>query len=164
MKNTDFSAMAIVVYCLRKIKENKMAAPVAAARAIPVVVRAISKPKVFKRFLGTKAGKKAVLKWGKMLVNSKIAQSSIDKLMSRMGNSGKSSTKYKKMTKEYVALQKKVAALEEQLETVKNDNVALETKTFTLGRQVVQMQQLYKQMLTELQNQQQMMMVQEHVR
>ena len=141
-----------------------MAAPVAAARAIPVVVRAISKPKVFKRFLGTKAGKKAVLKWGKMLVNSKIAQSSIDKLMNRMGNSGKSSTKYKKMTKEYVALQKKVAALEEQLETVKNDNVALETKTFTLGRQVVQMQQLYKQMLTELQNQQQMMMVQEHVR
>lgn len=141
-----------------------MAAPVAAARAIPVVVRAISKPKVFKRFLGTKAGKKAVLKWGKMLVNSKIAQSSIDKLMNRMGNSGKNSTKYKKMTKEYVALQKKVAALEEQLETVKNDNVALETKTFTLGRQVVQMQQLYKQMLTELQKQQQMMMVQEHVR
>ncbi len=141
-----------------------MAAPVAAARAIPVVVRAISKPKVFKRFLGTKAGKKAVLKWGKMLVNSKIAQSSIDKLMNRMGNSGKNSTKYKKMTKEYVALQKKVAALEEQLETVKNDNVALETKTFTLGRQVVQMQQLYKQMLTELQKQQQMMMAQVRVR
>lgn len=141
-----------------------MAAPVAAARAIPVVVRALSKPKVFKRFLGTAAGKKATLKWGKMLVNSKIAQSSIDKLMNRIGNSGKSSTKYKEMTKEYAKLQKKVAELEEQLETVKNDNVALETKTFTLGRQVVQMQQLYHQMVTEFQKQQQMMMAQVRVR
>lgn len=164
MKNTDFSAMAIVVYCLKRKKENKMAAPVAAARALPVVVRAISKPKIFKRFLGTKAGKKAALKWGKMLVNSKIAQRSIDKLMNRMGNAGQNNKEYKAMVKEYQSLQKKVAQLESKLETVQNDNVALETKTFTLGRQVVQMRQLYQQMLNELQNQQQMMISQTRTR
>ena len=99
-----------------------MAAPVAAARVLPVVVRAISKPKVFKRFLGTKAGKKATLKWGKMLVNSKITQRSVDKLMERVGKSGQDNKEYKTLVKEYRVLQGKVAQLERKLDSVQNDN------------------------------------------
>ncbi len=133
-----------------------MAAPVAAVRALPVVVRAIAKPKVFKRFLGTKAGKKAAFKWGKMLLNSKMTGRSIDKLMNRMESSGQDSKEYKRLQTEYKKLQKKIAELERQLESVQNDNADLETKTFTLGRQVVQMRQLYQHMLNELQKQQQM--------
>lgn len=136
-----------------------MAAPVAAARVLPVVVRAISKPKVFKRFLGTKAGKKATLKWGKMLVNSKITQRSVDKLMERVGKSGQDNKEYKTLVKEYKVLQGKVAQLERKLDSVQNDNNSLETKTFALGRQVVQMRQLYQQMLTEFQKRQQMLML-----
>lgn len=116
-------------------------------------VRILANPKVLKRFLGTKAGKKATLKWGKMLLKSKIAKSAIDKLINRNGSRMSKNKEYIKMTKEYTALQKKVAQLESQLDTVKNDNITLETKTFALGRQVIEMQRLYERMLAQIQTQ-----------
>lgn len=125
-------------------------------------LRILANPKVLKRFLGTKAGKKATLKWGKMLLESKIIQNAIDKLINRNGPRMSRNKEYVKMTKEYAALQKKVAKLESQLDVLQNDNVALETKTFTLGRQVVEMQHLYERMLVQVQAQnsiQQMAMV-----
>ena len=94
-----------------------------------------------------------------MLVNSKITQRSVDKLMERVGKSGQDNKEYKTLVKEYKVLQGKVAQLERKLDSVQNDNNSLETKTFALGRQVVQMRQLYQQMLTEFQKQQQMLML-----
>ena len=114
-------------------------------------VRILANPKVLKRFLGTKAGKKATMKWGKMLLESKIIQSAIGKLMNGIGGKMDKNKEYTKMTKEYAALQKKVAKLEAQLDTIQNDNAALEAKTFTLGRQVVEMRHLYERMLAEFQ-------------
>ena len=113
-------------------------------------LRVLANPKVLKRFLGTKAGKKATMKWGKMILESKMTQNAIDKLMNKNGKTLSNDKKYKEMAKEYAALQAKVAKLESKLNAIQNDNAALETTTFTLGRQVVEMRRLYQEMLLEI--------------
>lgn len=113
-------------------------------------LRVLANPKVLKRFLGTKAGKKATMKWGKMILESKMTQNAIDKLMNKNGKTLSNDKKYKEMAKEYAALQAKVAQLESKLNAIQNDNAALETTTFTLGRQVVEMRRLYQEMLLEI--------------
>jgi septal ring factor EnvC (AmiA/AmiB activator) len=134
-----------------------MAAPVAAAaaRALPTVVRVVAKPKVFARFLKTKAGKKVTLKWGRMLLQSKTTQKAVEKLLNKNNKTSKKNKKQTDLEKEYKELQKKVAKMEQKLDSVKNDNDALEAQTFKLGRQVVQMRRLYQEMLQEYQMQQQ---------
>ena len=52
-------------------------------------LRILANPKVLKRFLGTKAGKKATLKYGSMLLNSKMAQNAIGKFIKRNGETMK---------------------------------------------------------------------------
>ena len=144
-----------------------MAAPVAIARALPVIARFAKNPRVFKRFLGTKAGKKAMWKYGTMAVKSKTVQNGVAKFMSRAGNKMKGDKDYKKMEKEYALLQKKVAKLEAQLESAQVSQEKMQTLTFTLGRQVVEMQQLLTQMQAQYQKTvqaQQMQMAGVHTR
>lgn len=121
-----------------------MAAPVVAA--LPTVVRAIAKPKVFMRFLGTKAGKRAMLKSGTMLLRSKSAQNMISKFVSKNDKQMTGNKEYEEYKKKYEHLQKRIAELEKQLDAARDNQSQMETLTFTLGRQVVQMQQLLAQM------------------
>ena len=121
-----------------------MAAPVVAA--LPTVVRAIAKPKVFMRFLGTKAGKRAMLKSGTMLLRSKSAQNMISKFVSKNDKQMTGNKEYEEYKKKYEQLQKRIAELEKQLDAARDNQSQMETLTFTLGRQVVQMQQLLKDM------------------
>lgn len=60
------------------------------------------------------------------------------------------------MRKNIKKLQKRIAELEKQADKNRENQVALQTDTFTLGRQVIEMQRLYAQMQAELQRQQQM--------
>lgn len=128
-----------------------MAIPVIVVRAIPTVVRAVAKPAVFKRFLGTKAGKKAILKYGTMLVKSKDVRNSIGNFINRNGNTMKNDKTYKQQVQEYAQLQKRVDKLEKQLATAQDNNEKIQTLTFALGRNVVEMQQLLTQMQAQYQ-------------
>lgn len=121
-----------------------MAAP--AVKALPMVIRAISKPKVFKRFLGTKAGKRAMLKYGTMLLRSKSAQNTISKFVSKNDKQMTGNKEYEESKQKYEQLQKRIAELEKQLDAARDNQSQMETLTFTLGRQVVQMQQLLADM------------------
>ena len=128
-----------------------MAIPAIIVRAIPTVVRAAAKPAVFKRFLGTKAGKKAILKYGTMLVKSKDVRNSIGNFINRNGNKMKNDKAYKQQVKEYANLQKRVEKLEKQLAIAQDNNEKIQTLTFSLGRSVVEMQQLLSQMQAQYQ-------------
>lgn len=109
-------------------------------------LRVLANPKVLVRFLGTKAGKKATLKYGSMLLNSKMARDAIGKFIDRNGDAMKNDKEYKKQLKEYAALQKRVEKLESQLDRARDDNDKMSELTFTLGRSVVEMQRLLTQM------------------
>ena len=137
-----------------------MAIPAIIVRAIPTVVRAVAKPAVFKRFLGTKAGKKAVLKYGTMLVKSKDVRNAIGNFINRNGDKMKNDKAYKQQLKDYAAMEKRVEKLEQQLAAAHDNNEKIQTLTFTLGRNVVEMQQLLAQMQALYQQtlQQQMVM------
>ena len=113
---------------------------------LPTVVRAIAKPKVFKRFLGTKAGKRAMLKSGTMLLRSKSVQNTLSKFRSKNDQQMTGNKEYEESKQKYEQLQKRVAELEKQLDAARDNQSQMETLTFTLGRQVVQMQQLLKDM------------------
>lgn len=128
-----------------------MAVPVIIIRAIPTVMRAVSKPAVFKRFLGTKAGKKAVLKYGTMLVKSKDVRKAIGNFINRNGDKMKNDQAYKQQLKDYAAMEKRVEKLEQQLVAARDNNEKIQTLTFTLGRNVVEMQQLLTQMQAQYQ-------------
>lgn len=114
-------------------------------------IRILANPKVLKRFLGTKAGKKAALKYGNMLLNSKMAQNAIDKFMNKNGNAMKDDKAFKRQQKDYIALQKRVAKLEAQLDRAHDNNDKMSELTFTLGRNVVEMQRLLAQMQAQYQ-------------
>lgn len=114
-------------------------------------IRLLANPKVLKRFLGTKAGKKAALKYGNMLLNSKMAQNAIDKFMNKNGNAMKDDKAFKRQQKDYIALQKRVAKLEAQLDRAHDNNDKMSELTFTLGRNVVEMQRLLAQMQAQYQ-------------
>ncbi|MBR2510578.1 MAG: hypothetical protein IKB59_00230 [Alphaproteobacteria bacterium] len=113
---------------------------------LPTVVRAIAKPKVFKRFLGTKAGKRAMLKSGTMLLRSKSVQNTLSKFVSKNDKQMAGNKEYEEYKKKYEQLQKRIAELEKQLDAARDNQSQMETLTFTLGRQVVQMQQLLQDM------------------
>lgn len=114
-------------------------------------LRVLANPKILKRFLGTKAGKRAAFKYGSMLVNSKAVQNTIGKFMNNNGDKLKNDREYKKLAREYADLQQKVAKLEAQIDAQRDNNERVQTLTFTMGRTVVEMQRLYAQMQTELQ-------------
>lgn len=137
-----------------------MAVPVVIIRALPTVMRAVAKPAVFKRFLGTRAGKKAIWKYGTMLVKSKDVRNAIGNFVNRNGDKMKNDKAYKQQLKDYAAMEKRVEKLEQQLATAQDNNEKIQTLTFTLGRTVVEMQQLLTQMQAQYQQamQQQMAM------
>ena len=122
-------------------------------------LRVLANPKVLKRFLGTKAGKKATLKYGSMLLNSKMAQNAIGKFINRNGDTMKNNKEYKQQLKDYVRLQKRVEKLETQLDRAHDNNDKMSELTFTLGRNVVEMQRLLAQMQTQYQIQMQQMQI-----
>jgi hypothetical protein len=122
-------------------------------------LRVLANPKVLKRFLGTKAGKKATLKYGSMLLNSKMAQNAIGKFINRNGDTMKNNKEYKQQLKDYARLQKRVEKLETQLDRAHDNNDKMSELTFTLGRNVVEMQRLLAQMQTQYQIQMQQMQI-----
>lgn len=126
---------------------------------MPVVLRLLANPKLLARFMRTKAGRKAALKYGTMLVNSKEVQSGIKKILSRKGDSKKFSASGKK----FEELQAKVAALQSQIDTRNSTDAELQTATFTLGRQVIEMRRLYNELQRQLQ-QMQFSMAAQHTR
>ena len=122
-------------------------------------LRILANPKVLKRFLGTKAGKKATLKYGSMLLNSKMAQNAIGKFINRNGETMKDNKAYKQQLKDYARLQKRVEKLEGQLDNARDNGEKMSELTFTLGRNVVEMQRLLAQMHTQYQQQMQQMQI-----
>lgn len=122
-------------------------------------LRVLANPKVLKRFLGTKAGKKAALKYGSMLLNSKMVQNAIGKFINRNGNTLKNNKEYKQQLKEYTVLQKRVEKLEKQLDKSRDNSEKLSELTFTLGRSVVEMQRLLTQMQAQYQSHIQQMQI-----
>ena len=121
--------------------------------------RILANPRILKRFVGTRAGKKAVLKYGGMLLNSRMAQNAIGKFIDRNGDSMKNSPEYKKQLRDYDRLQKRVANLESQLERARNNNDKMSELTFSLGRSVVEMQRLLTQMQSQYQSHMQQMQI-----
>lgn len=114
-------------------------------------LRVLANPRVLKRFLGTRAGKKATLKYGSMLLNSRMAQNAIGKFINRNGETMKNNKEYKQQLKDYARLQKRVEKLESQLDRAHDNNDKMSELTFTLGRNVVEMQQLLAQMQSQYQ-------------
>lgn len=123
-----------------------------------VWLRVLANPKVLKRFLQTKAGRKAALKYGTMLLNSKMVQDSVNRFMNKNDRALSDDKAYVAQTKQYAALQKQIAALQAQIDKSRDDNAAVQTATFTMGRRVIEMQRLYAQMQAELQRIQQIQM------
>ncbi len=111
-----------------------------------VWLRVLANPRVLKRFMGTRAGKKAALKYGSMLLNSKMARDAVGKFMKRSGGAMTGNRDFAKMEREYARLERRVEKLETQLEAVRNNDEKISELTFTLGRNVVEMQQLLAQM------------------
>ena len=109
----------------------------------------LANPQVLKRFLGTRAGKKATLKYGSMLLKSRMIQNAIGKFINRNGSALKDDKSFKQQ--EYAALQKHVAKLEAQLDRARDNNDKLSELTFTLERNVVEMQRLLTQMQAQYQ-------------
>lgn len=114
-------------------------------------VRVLANPKVLKRFFKSKAGKKVLFKYGKMLVKSKMIRGMIDRFLRKNNATLRNNKEYKKLEKEYESLQQRVAGLEKKLNATNENKQELETLTFTLGRTVVEMQQLLEKMQAEYQ-------------
>ena len=124
-----------------------------------VWLRVLANPRVLKRFLGTRAGKKAALKYGSMLLNSRMAQNAIGKFINRNGKAMKNDKEYKQQLRDYARLQKRVEKLESQLDRARDNNDKMSELTFTLGRNVVEMQRLLAQMQTQYQSHMQQMQI-----
>lgn len=122
-------------------------------------LRVLANPRVLKRFLGTRAGKKATLKYGSMLLNSRMAQNAIGKFINRNGDAMKNDKEYKQQLRDYARLQKRVEKLESQLDRARDNNDKMSELTFTLGRNVVEMQRLLAQMQTQYQSHMQQMQI-----
>ena len=122
-------------------------------------LRVLANPRVLKRFLGTRAGKKATLKYGSMLLNSRMAQNAIGKFINRNGKAMKNDKEYKQQLRDYARLQKRVEKLESQLDRARDNNDKMSELTFTLGRNVVEMQRLLAQMQTQYQSHMQQMQI-----
>lgn len=118
---------------------------------MPVLLRLLANPKLLGRFLRTKAGRRAALKYGTMVVNSKTVQDQINKFMNKNGRTMSGDARYDGYAKEFEKMQAQINALQEKVDAQRQDNEALQTATFTLGRRVIEMQRLYAQMQMELQ-------------
>lgn len=114
-------------------------------------LRVLANPKVVKRFFKTKAGKKVILKYGKMLLESRMIRGMIDRFLRKNNAALRNNKEYRKLEKEYEKLQQRVAELEKKLNATNENKQDLETLTFSLGRAVVEMQQLLKKMQAEYQ-------------
>lgn len=114
-------------------------------------LRVLANPKVVKRFFKTKAGKKVILKYGKMLLESRMIRGMIDRFLRKNNVALRNNKEYRKLEKEYEKLQQRVAELEKKLNATNENKQDLETLTFSLGRVVVEMQQLLKKMQAEYQ-------------
>lgn len=114
----------------------------------------VSNPRVLGRFLKTSAGRRAAFKYASMAVNSRAVQNSINRFMTQNKDKLKDDSKYAVQSAEYAELQKRVAALESELAHSRQNEAAMQTATFTLGRRVIEMQRLYAEMQRELQQMQ----------
>ncbi len=124
-----------------------MAIPVVIIRALPTAARALAKPRVFKRFLGTRAGKRAALKYGTMLVKSKDVRNAVNKFIKGNGSILRiKDRKYKRLEQEYALLLSNVEMLEIELSNPDLSQEKLQELTFALGRQVVKLRQNLAQM------------------
>lgn len=116
---------------------------------MPVILRLLANPKLLARFMRTKAGRKAALKYGTMLVKSKTVQDSVKKLLKNgWGN------QFADAEKKYNELQAKIDALQSQIDARNATDEQLQVATFTIGRQVIEMRRLYAQMQRQLQQMQ----------
>ncbi|MCM1294248.1 MAG: hypothetical protein NC311_01650 [Muribaculaceae bacterium] len=111
----------------------------------------ISNPRVLGRFIKTPAGRRAAFKYASMAVNSRAVQDSINRFMTQNNDKLQDDTQYTAQSAEYAELQKRVAALESQLKQSRDNESELQTATFTLGRRVIEMQHLYADMQSVLQ-------------
>ena len=123
-----------------------MAIPVIIARAAPTIIRAATNPKAFKRFLGTRAGKKATIKYGTMLVRSKDVRSAIEKMVNRKPKQEKTDKSYEKMLAKYERLIQDIEKIQADVAASGDDTNRVQQLSFALGRRVVEMRRLYSEM------------------
>jgi len=118
---------------------------------MPTILRFILKPKVLMRFLKGKAGRKALFGAGRMLLNSKMTQNLIDKFMNKNDDKLKQDKNYPEMQKQYQELQSRVQELEAKLQKNQENTDSVQAVAFSIGRNVVEMRNLYAQMQADLQ-------------
>lgn len=114
----------------------------------------ISNPRVLGRFIKTPAGRRAAFKYASMVVNSRAVQNSINQFMTKNKNELKDNSQYAIQLAEYTELLERVAVLESELARSRENESAMQTATFTLGRRVIEMQRLYAEMQRILQQMQ----------
>lgn len=119
----------------------------------------VANPRIMGRFMKTSAGRRAAFKYGSMLLNSRSVQNGINKFMTRNNSQMQNNQQYSDNINQYHELQKRIAALEAQLDASRASESELQTATFTLGRRVIEMQRLYADMQSQLHKLQQMQMV-----
>lgn len=114
-------------------------------------IRVLAKPAVIKRFLKTKAGKKTMFKFARMMMESKLIQKVIDKFTKKNDGVLRGNKEFKKLENEYKELQKKTQELQGKLEKMQENQQATEVLAFSLGRTVVEMKRLLEKMQAEYQ-------------
>lgn len=110
----------------------------------------VANPRIMSRFIKTPAGRRAAFKYGSMLSNSRSVQNGINKFISRNDSKMQSNQNYAEHINQYHELQKRIVALESELEASRASESELQTATFTLGRRVIEMQRLYADMQRQL--------------
>lgn len=110
----------------------------------------VANPRIMSRFIKTPAGRRAAFKYGAMLLNSRSVQNDINKFISRNDSQLQSNQNYAEHINQYHELQKRIVALESELEASRASESELQTATFTLGRRVIEMQRLYADMQRQL--------------
>ncbi len=105
-------------------------------------LRVLANPKILGRFLRTPAGRRAVFKYGSMVLKSKTVRNGIKRVMTQNPNN-KKNAQYQKQLDD---IQSRLDKLEAQFDAVKTDPNRADATTFAAGRLVVEMRQLYNQM------------------
>ncbi|MDE6571423.1 MAG: hypothetical protein K2L95_04390 [Alphaproteobacteria bacterium] len=116
-----------------------------------VLLRLLANPKLLARFLRTPAGRRAALKYGNMVLKSKMAQDAIKKFMHTNNQYLGGKKDYAMQEAKFDKIQRQISQLQSQVDAARQDRQALETATFTMGRRVIELQRLYAQMQMELQ-------------
>ncbi len=127
---------------------------------MPALLRLLANPKLFARFMKTKAGRRAAMKYGTMLVNSKAVQDSAKKLFSQNNDKKRFVAEQKKFDE----LQARIDTLTRSVDTQRMTDAELQAATFTLGRQVVEMRRLSAQLQQQIQQLQQQMALTQRTR